>query len=92
MIWYTLATAHCSQFMDLPIGWRFACPGMVPFKPMGEENYNYLLANVYYLPIDAKQVEMLGQAELARYRALESLLPDPSLADPDPARSKNIPG
>jgi uncharacterized protein (DUF885 family) len=34
---------------------------------------------------------MLGQAELARYRALESLLSDPSLADPNPARSKNIP-
>jgi uncharacterized protein (DUF885 family) len=66
-------------------------PGMVPFKPMGEENYNYILKNIYLLPIDAKQVEMLGQAELARYRALESLLPDPSLADPDPARSKNIP-
>ena len=49
-------------------------PGMVPFKPMGEENYNYLLKNIYYLPLDAKQVEMLGQAELARYRALESLL------------------
>jgi uncharacterized protein (DUF885 family) len=66
-------------------------PGMIPFKPMGEENYNYLLKNVYLLPIDAKQLEMLGQAELARYRALESLLPDPSLADPNPARSKNVP-
>jgi uncharacterized protein (DUF885 family) len=66
-------------------------PGMVAFKPMGEENYNYILKNIYLLPIDAKQVEMLGQAELARYRALESLLPDPSLADPNPARSKNIP-
>lgn len=66
-------------------------PGMVAFKPMGEENYNYLLKEIYYLPLDAKQVEMLGQAELARYRALESLLPDPSLADPNPARSKNIP-
>ena len=66
-------------------------PGMVPFKPMGETNYNYLLKNVYLLPLDAKQVEMLGQAELARYRALESLLPDPSLANPDPSRSKNIP-
>ena len=62
-------------------------PGMVPFKPMGEENYNYLLKNVYLLPLDAKQVEMLGQAELGRYRALESWLPDPSLADPIPARS-----
>jgi uncharacterized protein (DUF885 family) len=66
-------------------------PGMVPFKPMGEANYNYLLKNIYLLPLDAKQVEMLGQAELARYRSLESWLPDPSLADPNPARSKNIP-
>jgi uncharacterized protein (DUF885 family) len=66
-------------------------PGMVPFKPMGEANYNYLLKNIYLLPLDAKQVEMLGQAELARYRGLESLLPDPSLADPNPARSTNIP-
>ena len=66
-------------------------PGMVPFKPMGEENYNYLLKNVYLLPLDAKQVEMLGQAELGRYRALESWLPDPALADPNPARSANVP-
>lgn len=66
-------------------------PGMVPFKPMGKENYNYILRNIYLLPLDADQVEMLGQAELARYRALESLLPDPSLADPNPARSKTIP-
>ncbi len=66
-------------------------PGMVPFKPMGVENYNYLLKHVYLLPLDADQVEMLGQTELARYRALESLLPDPSLADPNPARSKSIP-
>ena len=66
-------------------------PGMVPFKPMGVENYNYLLKNIYLLPLDADQVEMLGQTELARYRALESLLPDPSLADPNPARSKSIP-
>ena len=66
-------------------------PGMVPFKPMGEANYNYLLKNVYLLPLDAKQVEMLGQAELARYRALESMLPDPALADPNPQRAKTIP-
>src|SRR6266536_2538498 len=66
-------------------------PGMVAFKPMGEENYNYLLKNIYLLPLGANQVEMLGQAELARYRGMESLLPDPSLADPNPARSKNVP-
>ena len=66
-------------------------PGMTPFKPMGVENYNYLLKNVYLLPLDADQIEMLGQTELARYRALESLLPDPALADPNPARAKSIP-
>jgi uncharacterized protein (DUF885 family) len=66
-------------------------PGMVPFKPMGEENYNYLLKNIYLLSIDAKQLEMLSQSELARYRGLESMLPDPSLADPNPARSANVP-
>jgi uncharacterized protein (DUF885 family) len=66
-------------------------PTMVAFAPMGTANYNYYLKHVLLLPMDAPQVEMLGRAELARYRALESLLPDPSLADPNPARSKNIP-
>src|SRR4051794_11197373 len=66
-------------------------PTMPDFAPMGLANYNYYLKNVLLLPLDAGQVEMLGRAELARYRALESLLPDPSLADPNPARSKNIP-
>jgi uncharacterized protein (DUF885 family) len=66
-------------------------PTMPAFAPMGEANYNYLLKHVYLLPLDAKQVEMLGQTELARYRALESLLPDPSLADPNPERAKVIP-
>src|SRR4030095_9202358 len=45
-------------------------PGMVAFKPMGEENYNYILKHIYLLPLDANQVEMLGQSELARYRGL----------------------
>ena len=66
-------------------------PSMPAFAPMGEANYNYLLKHVYLLPLDAKQVEMLGQAELARYRGLESMLPDPSLANPDPARAKIVP-
>ncbi|MEA2174842.1 MAG: hypothetical protein QOD00_2434 [Blastocatellia bacterium] len=66
-------------------------PQMVAFAPMGEANYNYMLKHIYLLPLDAKQVEMLGQSELARYRALESLLPDPNLANPDPLRSQNIP-
>jgi uncharacterized protein (DUF885 family) len=64
---------------------------MVAFAPMGAANYNYYLKHVLLLPLDEQQVEMLGRAELARYRALESLLPDPSLADPNPARSKDIP-
>jgi hypothetical protein len=66
-------------------------PSMVAFRPMGAGNYNYYLKHVLLLPLDAPEVEMLGRTELARYRALESLLRDPSLADPNPARSKDIP-
>ncbi|HEX8179706.1 MAG TPA: DUF885 domain-containing protein [Pyrinomonadaceae bacterium] len=66
-------------------------PTMVAFAPMGTANYNYMLKHLYLLPLNAEQVEMLGQAELARYRALESLLPDPSLADPNPARAAHVP-
>jgi len=64
---------------------------MPEFVPMGEANYNYLLKHVYLLPLDGKQVEMLGQTELARARAMESMLLDPSLADPDPSRAAVIP-
>jgi len=66
-------------------------PKMVAFAPMGEANYNYYLKHVLLLPLDAREVETIGRAELARYRALEALLPDPKLADPDPARSGKIP-
>src|SRR5207247_7141850 len=66
-------------------------PKMVDFAPMGEANYNYYLKHVLLLPLDAVQVEMIGRVELARYRALEALLADPKMADPDPARSANIP-
>ncbi|PYQ09638.1 MAG: hypothetical protein DMH00_12645, partial [Acidobacteria bacterium] len=64
---------------------------MVAFSPMGERNYNYFLKQVCLLPLDASQVSMLGEVELARYRGLEALLKDPSLASPDPARSRVIP-
>src|SRR5438445_2279921 len=66
-------------------------PKMVDFAPMGEANYNYYLRHVLLLPLDATQVEMIGRAELARYRALEALLPDPKLADPDQKRAAHIP-
>jgi uncharacterized protein (DUF885 family) len=66
-------------------------PTMVDFTPMGEANYNYFLKHVLLLPLNASEVEMIGRIENARYRALEALLPDPKLADPDPARSANIP-
>jgi uncharacterized protein (DUF885 family) len=49
------------------------------------------LRRVYLLPLDADQVTMLGQVELNRYRGLEALLADPSLASPDPSRAKSIP-
>ncbi len=66
-------------------------PSMIAFAPMGFENYNDYLHHVLLLPLEAEQVEIIGRVELAHYRALEAWLPDPSLADPDPARSKNIP-
>jgi uncharacterized protein (DUF885 family) len=66
-------------------------PKMVDFAPMGEANYNYYLKRVLLLPLNAAEVEMIGRAELARYRALEALLPDPKLADPDPKRAAQIP-
>src|SRR4029077_12546890 len=66
-------------------------PKMVDFTPMGEANYNYYLKHVLLLPLNAKEVEMIGRAELARCRALEALLPDPKLADPDPKRAVHIP-
>jgi uncharacterized protein (DUF885 family) len=66
-------------------------PKMVEFVPMGEANYNYYLKRVLLLPLDAREVETIGRVENGRYRALEALLPDPKLADPDPKRAANIP-
>ncbi len=66
-------------------------PSMPDFAPMGEANYNYYLKQVLLLPLNASEVEMIGRVELARYRALESLLSDPKLADPDPSRASNVP-
>jgi len=66
-------------------------PKMVDFAPMGEPNYNYYLKHVLLLPLDAREVEMIGRVENARYRALEALLTDPKLADPDPKRAASIP-
>lgn len=66
-------------------------PQMVDFAPMGAQNYNYYLKHILLLPLDDTQVEMLGRAELGRYRALEALLPDPSMADPNPSRVAQIP-
>ena len=66
-------------------------PQMAEFSAMGEARYDWMLKHVYLLPLEARQVAMLGEAELARYRGLESLLEDPSRADPDPARGPAIP-
>ncbi|MDP9361532.1 MAG: DUF885 domain-containing protein [Acidobacteriota bacterium] len=66
-------------------------PEMAAWKPMGEANYNYMLRNILLLPMDSRDVAHLGEVELGRYRALEAMLPDPSLADPDPGRAKSIP-
>jgi uncharacterized protein (DUF885 family) len=66
-------------------------PQMTAWKPMGEANYNYMLRHILLLPMDSRDVAHLGEVELGRYRALEAMLADPSMADPNPARVKNIP-
>jgi hypothetical protein len=65
--------------------------GMPAFRPMGLDNYNYLLRHVYLLPLDAAQLAMLSEVELARYSGQEALLPNPAMANPDPSRSQHIP-
>lgn len=64
---------------------------MPAWKPMGEADYNYMLRHIHLLPMNAADVAHLGEIELGRYRALEALLPDPSLADPNPQRAAHIP-
>ena len=64
---------------------------MPEWQPMGEASYNYLLKRVLLLPFDAHDVAHLGEIELGRYRALEAMLKDPSLASPDPSRAKRVP-
>jgi len=64
---------------------------MPAWQAMGEASYNYLLKRVLLLPFDANEVAHLGEVELVRYRALEAMLKDPSLASPDPARAKHVP-
>jgi uncharacterized protein (DUF885 family) len=66
-------------------------PTMPDWAPMGEKKYEYLLHEVLLLPLDAEQVAMLGETELARYRGLEAMLKDPSMASPDPSRAKSVP-
>jgi uncharacterized protein (DUF885 family) len=66
-------------------------PKMPDWQPMGEAQYNYLLKHVLLLPFDAHDVAHLGEVELARYRALEAMLMDPTLASPDPRRAAHVP-
>jgi uncharacterized protein (DUF885 family) len=82
------ATAAMHDYAD----WLEAkLKSMKPWKPMGKANYEFMLQHILLLPLSSEQVEQLGQVELARYRALEAMLKDPSLADPDPHRAADVP-
>jgi uncharacterized protein (DUF885 family) len=87
----TARDAALAALRDFAAWLEARLPQMAEFSPMGEEKYDWLLKHVYLLPLDATQVAMLGEAELARYRGLESLLPNPAMADPDPSRSASVP-
>jgi uncharacterized protein (DUF885 family) len=82
------AIAACHQFAG---ELENRLPKMADFAPMGEANYNYYLKHILLLPLNSAEVETIGQVEAVRYRALEALLPDPKLADPNPSRSANVP-
>lgn len=64
---------------------------MPAWKPMGEADYNFMLRHIHLLPMNAADIAHLGEIELGRYRALEALLADPALADPNPQRAAHIP-
>jgi len=66
-------------------------PTLQPWRPMGELAYDEYLAHALLLPLTGREVAELGEVELARYRALEAMLRDPSLADPDPRRAAHVP-
>jgi uncharacterized protein (DUF885 family) len=89
-----LATAkkNAADAMHAYADWlQSRLPSMKSWKPMGKTNYEYMLRHILLLPMSADEVEHLGRVELARYRALEAMLKDPSLADPDPHRAAHIP-
>jgi uncharacterized protein (DUF885 family) len=76
------------EFADWLDAGREAMPD---WQPMGEAKYNYLLKHVLLLPFDAHDLAHLGEVEGVRYRALEAMLKNPSLASPDPARASHVP-
>jgi len=89
-----LATAkkNATQAMHDYADWLTSrLPSMKAWKPMGKMNYEYMLRHILLLPLDSAEVGQLGRIELARYRALEAMLKDPSMADPDPHRAADIP-
>jgi uncharacterized protein (DUF885 family) len=89
---FTAARDGAIKAMHAYADWLEAkLPAMQQWRPMGEANYNYMLRHILLLPMDARDVAHLGEVELGRYRALEALLPDPSLADPNPKRVANVP-
>ena len=82
------ATASLHAFAD----WlEQRLPTMAEWKPIGLDNYEYMLHRILLLPMSAAEVAHLGDVELARYRGLEAMLSDPSFADPNPQRARSIP-
>jgi uncharacterized protein (DUF885 family) len=65
--------------------------GFPEWQPMGEAAYGELLHQVLLLPFTPHEVAQLGEIELARYRAMEAMLKDPSMASPNPARAAHVP-
>jgi uncharacterized protein (DUF885 family) len=54
---------------------------------IGREAYEELLRDIYLLPMGPEELARLGEVELTRARALEAMLPDPTLADTLPPQT-----
>ncbi|HKY31277.1 MAG TPA: DUF885 domain-containing protein [Candidatus Polarisedimenticolia bacterium] len=73
--------AALASLRDFGVWLKSARKGMKGPLAIGRDAYERMLRDVHLLPLDAAALTAIGEVELARARALEAMLPDPTLAD-----------
>ena len=89
--WSRRAMQRSPRCTAMPTSWRSGCRRWWTSRRWAKRTTTIISNTFCFCRSMPRRWKCLAASELARYRALEALLPDPSLADPDPARSKNIP-